>query len=201
MTCESNNSVFAIVLAAGSSSRFGSAKQLAEFDGVALVARAEQLATECCGSRSVLVTGHEWRAVAAACAPTSGFMIVNDEHSSGMGSSIAAGVRAVQHAADAVIVMLADQPLITARHVNALIAAWGGGDQEIVATAYAGTVGVPALFARGCFESLTLLEGDQGARALINDGRFSVQEIAFEEAAIDVDTVEDLARLARSARS
>jgi molybdenum cofactor cytidylyltransferase len=201
VTQKSNQLVFAVVLAAGSSSRFGSAKQLAEFDGISLVQRADNLANECCGSYRVLVAGHEWRAIHDACVPMTGFVLVNDNHKHGIGTSIAAGARAVQHAAGAVIVMLADQPLITARHVNALIAAWSGDDQEIVATAYADTVGVPALFARGCFEDLAALEGDQGARALINDGCFNVQKIAFEDAAIDIDTVEDLTKLARSARS
>ena len=174
---------------------------MAEYDGKTLVQRADNLAKECCDSRRLLVAGHEWRAVVDACVPTSGFVLVNGRYNEGIGTSVAAGVKAVQHAAGAVIVLLADQPLITVRHVNALIAAWSGDDQEIVATAYADTVGVPALFASGCFEDLATLEGDHGARALINDGRFNVQIIAFEDAAVDIDTAEDITKLARSVRS
>jgi molybdenum cofactor cytidylyltransferase len=193
-------SVFAITLAAGTATRFGSAKQLAKFDGIALAQRANKLACDCCDSHSVLVTGNDCHDVIAACMPTSGFITINDNNS-GIGSSIAAGMRSVQHAADAVVVLLADQPLITSAHIDALIATWSGDEFAIVATAYAGTTGVPALFARGCFESLLELTGDQGARALFSNERFDVQTIAFEDAAIDIDTVDDLTRLENSARS
>jgi molybdenum cofactor cytidylyltransferase len=201
VTRKSENSVFAIVLAAGSSSRFGSSKQLVELDGETLIRRADNLAQECCDSRRVLVTGHEWRAVLEACAPTSGFVLLNERHKEGIGTSIATAVRALRHAADAVIVMLADQPLISSDHINALVDAWSGADQEIVATAYADTVGVPALFASGCFDALAVLEGDRGARALIAGGHFPVREVVFQDAAVDIDTADDLARLARNARN
>ena len=201
MTRDNTESVFAIVLAAGASTRFGSAKQLAELDGTTIVQRASQRATECCGSRSVLVAGHAWRSVVAAGTPLSGFIVINDNHQAGMASSIAAGVRAVQHAADAVLIILADQPLITSAHLRALIAAWTSGSADIVATSFAGTTGVPALFARRCFASLQELQGDQGARALFDDPDFNFETTAFAGAAVDIDTVDDLARLARNARS
>lgn len=201
MTRDNTESVFAIVLAAGASTRFGSAKQLAELDGTTMVQRASQRATECCGPRNVLVAGHAWRGVVAACTPLSGFIVINDNHKTGMASSIAAGVRAVQHAADAVLIILADQPLITSAHLRALVTAWTSGTADIISTSFAGTTGVPALFARRCFSSLQELHGDHGARALFDDPDFDFQTIAFEGAAIDVDTVDDLARISRNVRS
>ena len=166
-----------------------------------MVRRASECAAECCGSRSVLVAGHEWRAVIAACAPISGFVIRNEDYSDGIATSIAAGVRAVQHTADTLIMVLADQALITSTHLAALIDKWRGTESDIVATSYADTTGVPALFARSCFDSLTELEGDRGARALLDDTRFSSQTIDFEDAAVDIDTAEDLARISRSAHN
>ena len=163
--------------------------------------RAAERAAECCGSRSVLVVGHEWRTVVAACAPIPGFVICNDDYRGGISTSIAAGVRAVQHTADAVIVVLADQPLITSAHLIALVSAWHCAKSDIVATSYAGTTGVPALFARSCFDSLLKLEGDRGARALFNDTRFNIQIFDFEDAAVDIDTAEDLARISHSVRN
>ena len=201
MPYETKNSVFAITLAAGSSARFGSCKQLLEFDGKTLVRRAVQLAGECCSSRNLLVAGHAWKYVVDACMPMAGFVTINDDCNNGIGSSIAAGVRATQHAADAVVVLLADQPLITPEHLAALIRTWTGSEMEIVATAYAGTAGVPALFASGCFESLLKLEGDQGARSLLSDSRFTVRKVEFEDAAIDIDTADDFSRLVNTARS
>ncbi len=201
MTNESNNSVYAIVLAAGSASRFGSTKQLVELDSISLARRATTLAAGSCDSRSVLVVGHDWHAVLEACAPLQGFLIVNDRHEDGIGRSIALAVRSIRHAAKAVLVLLADQPLITAAHVAALIAQWSGDDQEIVATSYAGTKGAPALFPAATFDHLAALHGDQGARSLLDDPQFFVREIVFEDAAIDIDTEEDLTRISRNARN
>jgi molybdenum cofactor cytidylyltransferase len=201
MPHENKTSVFTITLAAGSSTRFGNSKQLLEFGGTTLVRRAMQLAEDCCGSRSLLVAGHAWNDVVEASMPMAGFVTINDDRNNGIGSSIAAGMRVTQHAADAVVVLLADQPLITPEHIATLIRAWTGSENEIVATAYAGTVGVPALFASGCFESLLKLEGDHGARSLLSDSRFTVQEVAFKDAAIDIDTADDFAKLVNSVRS
>ena len=193
--------VYAIVLAAGSSSRFGTAKQLAEWDGDVLVKRATDLAASCCSTRSILVAGHDWQAVSAACKPFSGCFVVNDKHQDGIGSSLALAVRAIRHTASAILVLLADQPLITTQHLARLITTWSGDEREIVASAYANTTGVPALFASGCFDQLCSLSGDQGARSLLQDAKFHVREIVFEDAETDIDSVADLARLVRNARS
>ena len=193
--------VYAIVLAAGTSSRFGSSKQLAEWDGAALVRRATELAAGCCATRSLMVAGHDWQAVHAACRPLSGCFVVNDHYADGIGSSLALAVRAIRHTAAAVLVLLADQPLITAQHLEHLIASWSGDEFEIVASSYANTTGVPALFAAGSFEKLCSLSGDEGARSLLQDPKFHLREIAFADAATDIDSVADLARLARNARS
>jgi molybdenum cofactor cytidylyltransferase len=187
--------IFAVVLAAGSASRFGSVKQLAEIDGVPLVHRAVGVATEVCGDRTALITGHAWKAVSEACVPLPGFLIVNENYADGLGTSIAAAVRSVQHATQAVVVLLADQAMITAQHIQALCGAWSGADDEIVATEYADKVGAPVLFPRGCFEELVMLKGDTGGRHLLSDDRFNVTKVVFEPAAVDVDTPTDLENL------
>ena len=90
--------------------------------------------------------------------------------------------------------LFADQPLITARHLQALIETWSGADNEIVATSFSGTMGPPVLFPRGAFEALCTLSGDTGAKSVIEDPRFDVKTIPFEDAAIDIDTPADLKR-------
>jgi molybdenum cofactor cytidylyltransferase len=195
VTIKSTANVFTIVLAAGSGSRFGSTKQLAEIDGIPLVRHAMNVATKACAERTVLVAGHEWNSVSDACAPLPGFLIVNENHAEGLGTSIAAAVRSVRHAARAIVVLLADQPLITAEHLQALCAAWGGADDEIVATQYADAVGAPVLFPPGSFEDLVMLCGDAGGRHLLSDSRFKVTKIVFEPAAVDIDTRTDLDQL------
>ncbi len=187
--------VFAVVLAAGSSSRFGSTKQLAEINGTPLVQQALNLAIEVCGDKTVLVVGHDWKAVTEACGPSPGFLIVNDHYADGLGTSIAQAVRSIQHQARAVIVLLTDQALVTAAHVQALHDAWSGADDEIVATAFSKTAGPPVLFPRACFADLAILHGDAGGRHLLDDKRFRVKKIVFESAAVDIDPPEDLANL------
>jgi molybdenum cofactor cytidylyltransferase len=164
-------------------------------EGVPLVKHACSAAAGACGSRTILVTGHDWLAVATACAPIEGFLVRNDDFAAGIGGSIALGVRCVRHAADAVLVILADQPRITAAHLSALIDHWSGADDEIVATAFAGTTGPPVLFPRDCFAELAQLGGDSGAKSLLSNPRYTVRSIPFEPAAIDIDTPADLDRL------
>ena len=187
--------VFAIVLAAGAASRFGSTKQLSEYQGTTLVRRATELAIDVCGEHMLLVVGHDRQAVVAACQPLSGFLLVNDHFDNGLGVSISQALRSIRHAAGAVILLLADQPLVTADHLRAIQNAWTGDEHEIVATSYANTTGPPVLFSRACFDDLMQLKGDQGGRALLHDNRYAVTTLNFEPAAIDVDTPQDLERL------
>lgn len=186
--------VFAIVLAAGTAKRFGRTKQLEILDGDTLVGRAASIAREVCGIRTVLVVGHDGGPVMDA-AGDLGYLVVNDNYADGIGGSIAAGVRGVAHVADAVLLTLADQPLITAAHLKSLIDAWSGDADEIVATAFADTVGPPVLFPPNAFAALSEISGDVGARSLLADEAFNVKTLHFADAAVDVDTPEDLTRL------
>lgn len=190
-----NPTVFAAVLAAGGSQRFGRSKLLEVVSGKPLVRRAAELAHAVCGERSILVTGYERPAVTAAAGDAIRFLAVNERFEEGIGGSIALAARAVAHPADALLLLFADQPLITAAHLRALVAAWGGADRQIIATAFSATVGPPVLFPRGAFAALASLTGDTGAKRLLRDPQFDVGTVAFEDAAIDIDTPADLARL------
>ena len=201
MSVATNKKVIAIVLAAGSASRFGTTKQLVEVDGVAMVQRAVEVASKSSAAATAVVIGHDWRAVTAAITPFDGFLVHNERYAEGMGSSLALAVRATRHAADAVIVMLADQPLVTAAQLDALIDTWSGADDTIVASAYDGVRGPPALLPAACFDELVLLQGDAGARELLQDSRFTQQEVPFAAAAVDIDDPADLSRLQRNARN
>ncbi|HWM29258.1 MAG TPA: nucleotidyltransferase family protein [Woeseiaceae bacterium] len=187
--------IFAIVLAAGASSRFGSPKQLEECDGTPLVTRAVQLAENVCGSRTILVAGHEWRAVVHACRPLRGYFANNARYRSGMAASIACGVRCVAAAADAVLLLLADQPLVTRAHLDVLIAAWRDSPGNIVATRFAETAGPPVIFPRRYFTELCDLQGDAGARSILARAADRVRTVTFEDASVDIDRPEDLGRL------
>ncbi len=189
------HSVFALVLAAGESSRFGSTKQLVEYNGATLVGRTIRLAEDVCGDRTVLVVGSDWKRVLAACGPLRGFFVRNDNYKSGMASSIVCGVNSVAHSADAVLLLMADQPLLTVEHLSSLISEWLGAPNEIVISEYSGVKGPPVVFPAHCFNSLIKLEGDQGARSVLSDTKYSVRGLAFEAAAVDIDTPGDLTKL------
>ena len=189
--------IIALVLAAGSGKRFGSSKQLAEVNGVPLAKRAMDNAVDVFGDRTALVLGHNWQAIARSCSPLPGYLVVNDRHENGLGSSIACATRSVRHATQAIVVILADQALITTEHLRCLRDSWSGAEDEIVATQFEGTAGPPALFPAKCFDDLASLEGDTGGRHLFNDERFTIRKIVFEPASVDIDTPETLDQLNR----
>lgn len=184
--------LFAIVLAAGAAERFGSTKQLAQYRGETLVRHAVGLAQQVCGPRSVLVCGADWQRVFSSCGHLAGFMVRNERYRDGMSSSIAAGVRAVAGAAEAVMLLLTDQPLITGEHLRDLQRHWCRNPDTIVATGYSDITGPPVIFPAAFFSELTTLEGDAGARKLLQANRERVRRIAFEPAAVDIDRPADL---------
>ena len=185
------SNVYVALLAAGASRRFGSPKQLYEWQGIPLVQHAVNRASDACGDRVLLVLGHRWRAVKAA-VPDVPFITLNERHDRGMSTSISAAARTLRCVADAIIVMPVDQPLVAADHLRALVDAWSGGPDEIVASHYSGIGGTPALFAAGAYDQLVSLDRDGGARALFSDERYRVQSVACEAAAFDIDSPDDL---------
>ena len=189
----SSSTIFAIVLAAGASTRFGRTKQLEPFEGVSLAAGAMRKAESVCGVRSVLVTGKDWKAVTETCAPLAGYFVINNDYEQGLASSIVCGVRSVAESADAILLMLADLPLVTTEHLEYLVKAWTESPRSIIASAFEDTLGPPIVFPKSDFDELLRLKGDRGARPVIDANRDRVQAIECEEAAFDIDRPEDLA--------
>ncbi len=189
----SQSAIFAVVLAAGPSTRFGRTKQLEKFEGVSLAAGAVRKAESVCGELTVLVTGKDWQKVADTCAPLAGYFVINTDYEQGLASSIACGVRAVAESADAILLMLADLPLVTTEHLTNLVNAWSESPQTIVASAFEDTLGPPIVFPKADFDALMQLSGDRRARPIIDANKERVQDIACEEASFDIDRPEDLA--------
>ena len=191
----SKHRYFAVVLAAGRSQRFGANKQLQVLNGQPLVRHAAALARAVCGKNTLLIVGHEWRRVVAAADQQCQFVAINEDYGDGIGTSIAVAAKSLAHTADCMLILLADQPLISEDHLNALLSAWSGDDQEIVATAFAGTQGPPVLMPRAAFSELAMLEGDTGARKLLENPDFQLTTVWFDPAAVDIDSPDDLDRL------
>ncbi|MDQ2711654.1 MAG: nucleotidyltransferase family protein, partial [Acidobacteriota bacterium] len=125
-------------------------------------------------------------------------IVENEQWESGMGSSIAAGVRQLRELGTdsaAVAVLLVDQPLVRASHLHGMRNLLSRPGTRIVAAHYKGVLGVPAIFKRELFPVLADLEPETGARALLRDPNQRITPFDLPEAAVDVDTPEDLAAL------
>jgi molybdenum cofactor cytidylyltransferase len=201
--------VGAVILAAGGSSRLGQPKQLLIFRGETLVGRAIRAATEA-GCEPILVivgdTGEEIRRtlairdsrIAASVESeeiTRPRLVENGEWRRGIGSSIHRGLEQFSEGVNAAVLLTCDQPFVDAAIVRQLIAAQEETGKPIIASSYANTLGVPALFDRCCFDALLALPDDSGAKAFIASRPNDVASIAFEDGAIDIDEPEDLRRL------
>ena len=149
--------VTAIVLAAGFSRRFGSAKQLFTYFGEPLVHRAARVAREVA---PVVVVIPKDEAIRHALAGLDVTIVENEERGEGMASSIRAGVRACE---GDVLLTVCDQPAVNSVHLQKLIDCHA----PIAASGYDGTVGVPALFSSTYRDALLALRGDSGAKALL----------------------------------
>ena len=115
-----------------------------------------------------------------------------------MSSSIRDGISAINqinHYLDAVIIALADQPLISEAVFNQLIEKYQDTNNKIIAAAYDDIVGVPALFNQTLFSELMDIEGDRGAKSLMGKYQDEVLTIPIPEAAIDIDTQDDYEKL------
>jgi len=166
-------------------------------NGKSLLELALTTAQTACPGRVCLVVGCKSPDIVRKASTLVDQVVDNTGYRDGIGSSIACGVSACRSNADAVVIMLADQPTIAASHVRAVVDAWSGDDNEIVVSTHAGIQAPPTLFARGAFDQLAELTGDSGARSVIQSEQFVIRRVAFAEPAIDVDTEEDLLQLKR----
>ena len=187
--------VRACVLAAGTSRRFGGTKLVQHLRGKPLVQYALLAAQGACEGWVTLVVGHDEEAVVAAAAGLSDKVVLNSEHQLGIGTSIAAGIRACRDGADAILIVLADQPLVTTAHLKELKDSWSGADDEIVTSSFEGVVSPPILFPKNAFDALCELSGDTGAKKILSNDEFHVRSIDFPPAGLDVDTPDDLRNL------
>ena len=183
-----------VLIAAGESRRLGAPKQLLPWAGYTLLRHAALTALEADLGPVAVVLGSNEATCRAALEGLPLEISHNPDWPSGMGGSIAAGVRALQgNSLEAVIVMLCDQPFVTATTLRELKGEWRRGGCEVVATQAGEILGPPALFSSERFHRLLELHGHQGARSILRDDP-SLRCIEFPEAAIDVDTAEDWER-------
>ena len=197
-----NSPVAAIILAAGSSSRLGQPKQLLMRGGETMIECVIRLAAESGATPVLAVLGAHYELICQAVPlhkPGGAIPVINDRWSRGISTSIHAGLHALEAispTAAGVMILGCDQPRLTAGHLRALLASFSEqAKPAIVASAYAGTLGVPAIFPREVFAELRALRGDKGARALLLKPRCPLIAVDFPGGEIDIDLPADLAQL------
>jgi molybdenum cofactor cytidylyltransferase len=187
-----------IILAAGSSSRMGKAKQNLLFKGQTLLQTAIKtaLTTNCC---IAVVLGANYDLVSPTIIDQPIYIINNQNWEAGMGSSISYGLSELlklQPQTSSVLFMLTDQPFTQSDLINLLIDKAGTG--KIITSSYSGTLGPPVLFDKVFFDELLALQGNEGAKKILQKHPETVIEVPFPDGAFDIDTPEDYERLMNS---
>ncbi len=189
------DNVYVIILAAGASSRMGSPKQLLEWRNRPLLEHAVVNARAIFNERVIVVLGAHAEAIQTAIDFGGVTTIVNPDWQEGMASSIRAGVQALPESASAALILLCDQPLINAAHMQNLLNGWQNAPNRIVTSQYHHSVGVPALFPAEFFEYLLSLSGDKGAKPILMRFENGLLKIPLPEAELDIDSAVDFDRL------
>ncbi len=186
--------IAALILAAGGSTRMGRAKQLLPWRGTTLLRRIAEAALASRATSVAVVVGSEAERARAALDGLPLIVVENAGWREGLGTSLAAGARVLAAGSpppDAIVVLLADQPLVSAASIDRLIETHATTGSPLVASLHASDPGVPALFASRFFEELQALRGDHGAREILRENAASAAVLHLPEAEIDVDTPSD----------
>ena len=187
----------AVVLAAGRSTRMQANKLLADLNGKPLLATTIEQIQASGVDEIVVVTGHDAEAVAAALSHTKVVIIHNPQYAGGLSTSVRCGIAAVRNF-DAAFICLGDMPLIRAADMQRMMLKFNVEQGRIViAPTYRDQLGNPVLWGSKHFTALMELEGDRGARSLLEAQREQITEIAVEHEGIllDADTPDALAEI------
>lgn len=193
--------LYAIVLAAGASTRFGSPKQLVRIGGHPLLHTIVARAAEVTGNALIVVLGSGAAQLAPLLKHSGGSVVVNRQWREGLASSIRTGIAHLPPTCAGALLVLADQAAVTSDDLRRLAGSWRRRPQCAAAALYAGTTGAPAIFPRTLFAELAALRGDAGARSVLRRNAERVLRVPMPAAELDLDTPEDLLALepARSA--
>jgi molybdenum cofactor cytidylyltransferase len=184
--------VAAVVLAAGSSTRMGRNKLLLELGGESLVRRAVRAAIDAGVDQVVVVLGHEEPRVRAELEGLRCLAVVNPDHAEGAGTSVRTGVRYVDAGADALVVVLADMPFVTAEMIGTLVARYKATRAPLVVSHYGEVQAPPTLYDRALFGELLQIPGERCAKQVVRHHEGEAAIVDWPEGALrDVDVPAD----------
>ena len=180
-----------LILAAGESKRMNGIKQLLPWKNTTLLGNAIEQAIQSKGNTVYVVLGANANRIASTIAHYNIQSIENKNWKNGLGNSIACGVNFLKENQlhyDAILITLADQPLITAADYNALIDKYAQKEAKIIASEINNIPSVPAIFDAVYFEKLTQLNEDKGAKEILIAAQKEVYVLRSNTKMMDIDT-------------
>lgn len=194
MTEEDKAPIGIILLAAGSSSRMGESKQLLIIDGQPLLRRTIKVALDANPDNLIVVLGSNFEEHQKVISDLPVEIVYNENWEKGMGNSIKSGLNhllRISPSANAVIILVCDQPMLTADHLKKLQEKFLQFKKPVAAMTYSGTFGVPAIFDKCLFDDLLSLSDSMGAKMIIKENSNNITMIPFSEGSLDLDTPND----------
>lgn len=192
------NNTAIIILAAGNSSRFGSTKQLLQFNNKTLLQHVIDEAIESGAEPIVVVIGANANEISKEIKSDKAEIVFNKDWEEGMASGIVAGLKkaiTLNNDIENAIIAVCDQPFISSALFKQLYKTKNENLKHIVASTYANTIGTPALFTQKYFDTLMSLIGDEGAKKILLANKHDVITIDFPQGGIDIDTQDDYKKL------
>lgn len=192
-----------LILAAGQASRMGKTKQLLLYKEKPLVVHAIELSLKIKAVFHAVVLGAKAAEISPVIQSYPVDILINSQWPEGMSSSIRVGLEYAEstHQTDALIIMLADQPLLQSDFLQKLRQTWIDKKCQLVASQYNGKPGVPALFTKSLYPNLLELKGAEGARKILRSQTTDMCLIDNPAGAWDIDTPEDYKKLTQGTNS
>jgi molybdenum cofactor cytidylyltransferase len=186
-----------IILAAGTSSRLGRPKQLLELRGKTILQHVIDAAGASKLDETVVVLGHEAAGIEAALdLPRGTRIVINPVYAEGQATSLRAGVASLGEDCRAAVILLGDQPQMTAELIDRVIDEWQRSESAIVRATFGGEPGHPVLVARSGFKLVERAHGDEGLRSVFGPGGRGVRELVLGDTPLeDIDTEEQFERM------
>ncbi|MCH2032849.1 MAG: nucleotidyltransferase family protein [Tenacibaculum sp.] len=181
-----------LILAAGSSSRMGSPKQLLSVGNTTLLGTVIEKILLLNNNFIYCILGANADTIQKSITKYDLTILTNSNYKSGLSSSIVSGIQHIKNLDyDAVLIVLGDQPNIQIDYFQKIIETWKSSQDFIIASNYTSRKGVPALFPKKYFTLLENLEGDKGASKLLNSDEFPIFTMNSNIDLFDVDTQKD----------
>ena len=189
------NKIAIIILAAGNSNRMGKIKQLLEWEDKTIIEKIIKLSLSLKTKDVFVVLGSNYKKIYDVINKYNITIIKNNSWENGIGSSISTAIKKVMeyyNSLDGVLIILGDQPLMSKKYLENMIHVFFNKKPDIVSSKYKKSFGVPAIFGKSIFQSLTNLNQDFGAKKLMEIHSKSMKIIkADQEILYDIDTEKD----------